>query len=80
MLRRRSLVGCLLGFLVLFSGPGYAGIEEGAIAFLKSLAEQAVKSLAETNTPRSERIKRFRVMFRQNFAVRSIGKFVLGSN
>jgi len=60
--------------------PAWAGIEEGADSFLRSLAGKAVQSLTQAETPRNERIKRFRVMFRENFAVRSIGKFVLGRN
>ena len=76
----RSLVGGLLAVLLLFGGPVHAGIEEGANAFLKSLVDQAVQSLTEADTPRPERIKKFRSMFRENFAVRSIGKFVLGRN
>ena len=76
----RSLVGGLLAVLVLFGGPVHAGIEEGANTFLKSLVDQAVQSLTEADTPRPERIKKFRSMFRENFAVRSIGKFVLGRN
>ena len=76
----RSLVGGLLAVLVLFGGPVHAGIEEGANAFLNALVDQAVKSLTEADTPHPERIKRFRHMFRENFAVRSIGKFVLGRN
>ena len=80
MLRRKSLIGGLLAFLVLFGGRANAGIEEGANAFLRSLADQAARSLTEADTPRPERIKRFRTMFRKNFAVRSIGKFVLGRN
>ncbi len=77
---RKSLFGGLLAVLVLFGGPARAGIEEGANTFLKSLVDQAVKSLTEAHTPHPERIKRFRYMFRENFAVRSIGKFVLGRN
>ncbi len=76
----RSLVGGLLAVLMLVGGPVHAGIEEGANAFLKSLVDQAVKTLTEADTPRPERIKKFRSMFRENFAVRSIGKFVLGRN
>ena len=76
----RSLVGGLLAVLVLLGGPVHAGIEEGATAFLNALVDQAVKSLTEADTPHPERIKRFRHMFRENFAVRSIGKFVLGRN
>jgi phospholipid transport system substrate-binding protein len=80
MRRCKSLFGGLLAVLVLFGGPARAGIEERANAFLRSLVDQAVKSLTEADTPRPERIKQFRSMFRGNFAVRSIGKFVLGRN
>ena len=80
LLRRRSLVGGLLAIVMLFSCQAVAGIEEGANALLKSLADQAIKSLTDADTPRPERIRRFRNMFRANFAVRSIGKFVLGRN
>lgn len=65
---------------LLAGGPAAAGIEDGASAFLKSLAEKAVTSLTGADAPRPERIERFRAMFRENFAVRSIGKFVLGRN
>ena len=80
MSRRKSLIGGLLALLLLFGGPAIAGSEEGANAFLRSLADQAARSLTDADIPRPERIKRFRTMFRKNFAVRSIGKFVLGRN
>jgi len=80
LLRRRSLVGGVLAVVMLFGCQADAGIEEGANALLKSLADQAIKSLTDADTPRPERIRRFRNMFRENFAVRSIGKFVLGRN
>ena len=80
LLRRTSLVGGVLAVLMLFGCQADAGIEEGANALLESLADQAIKSLTDADTPRPERIRRFRNMFRENFAVRSIGKFVLGRN
>jgi len=55
-----------------------AGLEEGASAFIRDLADEAVQSLTGKDVSRDERIKRFRQMFRNNFAVRSIGKFALG--
>ena len=80
MSKRRFLVGGLLAFFVMIGSTAHAGIEEGASTFLKTLADQAIESLTGADTPRSERIKRFRIIFRKNFAVRSIGKFVLGRN
>lgn len=78
----RPLLGALLvGVLVIgqaLSQPAHAGIEEGADAFVRSLADKAIQSLTEADVARAERVNRFRVMFKENFAVRSIGKFVLG--
>jgi phospholipid transport system substrate-binding protein len=42
------------------------------------MAQEALESLTQQGTSREERIKRFRKMFNAHFAVRSIGKFVLG--
>lgn len=80
LLKRLSLAAGLAGMLFVAAAPASAGIEEGASDFLRSLAGKAVESLTQPDTPRMERIKRFREMFRENFAVRSIGKFVLGRN
>lgn len=80
VLTRRTLLGGLTAVFLLAGGPASADIEAGANAFLKSLADKAVSSLTGADVPRPERIERFRVMFRDNFAVRSIGKFVLGRN
>jgi len=82
MFNRRALMGAALAAVMAaaVSGPAAAGIEEGADAFIKSLADRAIQSLTGKDTPRPERIKRFRAMFRENFAVKSIGKFVLGRN
>jgi phospholipid transport system substrate-binding protein len=52
----------------------------GAEKFINSLAHKAVASLSDKLASREMRINRFRAMFRKSFAVRSIGKFVLGRN
>jgi phospholipid transport system substrate-binding protein len=46
--------------------------------FIRSLAEKAIQSLTDPTTDRAIRIERFRKMFNDNFAVRSIGKRALG--
>jgi phospholipid transport system substrate-binding protein len=52
--------------------------EEGAAKFIKSLSDQAIKSLTTKNITRDERIVRFRKLFKERFAVRGIGKWILG--
>ena len=77
----RSLTGYFLGaFLASAILPALAGVEEGSEKFVRSLADKAVHSLTTADTPRLERIKRFRELFRESFAVTSVGKFVLGRN
>ena len=84
MLNRRRFLAVLLGaafILVLSLPPGgafAAGLEVRAEAFIQSMAQEALESLTQQGTSREERIKRFRKMFNAHFAVRSIGKFVLG--
>lgn len=53
-------------------------INSDARSFIRSLADQSIRSLIATNVPRAERIKRFRTLFDSHFAVRGIGKWILG--
>lgn len=84
MLNRRRFPAALLGLAFIFvlalppGGAFAAGLEARAEAFIQSLSVEAVESLTQPDTPREERIKRFRRLFNAHFAVRSIGKFVLG--
>ncbi len=84
MLNRRRFLAVLLGpafilVLALPSGRAFAaGLEVRAEALIQSMAQEAIESLTQQGTPREERIKRFRQLFNAHFAVRSIGKFVLG--
>ena len=82
MLRRHGIMAVFTcALIVMMLGTATAqtnNIEAGSSAFVKSLAENAIRSLASEDTDRAERIDRFRMMFNKNFAVRSIGKFVLG--
>ncbi len=52
--------------------------EKGAAKFIESLSDQAIKSLTTKNITRDERIIRFRKFFKKRFAVRGIGKWILG--
>ena len=51
---------------------------EGSANFIRSLAQKAIGSLTNPDVLREERIDRFRALFSDNFAVRSIGKRALG--
>lgn len=51
---------------------------EEARAFVESMADQAIQALTPTGISRGERIRRFRVLFNEDFAVHAIGVWVLG--
>lgn len=50
----------------------------GPAKFISSLAERAMTTLAKTDTASDDRHERFRELFNDAFAVKGIGKFVLG--
>lgn len=80
MLKRFSIPGLVLTGLLIIGWGTQAGantIEEGSRLFIQSVADKAIDSLTAKDTPKPERIKRFRMLFNDNFAVKSIGKFVL---
>jgi len=81
MVNRRSVARAIavLAIVFLWFTPAKSSeLEEGAEGFIRSLAEQAIQSLTDQSVSHAERVTRFRTMFNENFAVRSIGKFVLG--
>lgn len=55
-----------------------AGRDEAARQFIASLADRAIQALTTADIPRAERIRRFRTLFNDHFAVEDIGKWVLG--
>jgi phospholipid transport system substrate-binding protein len=81
MIKRLAIVGSLIGFVV-FSSMGTSvkadDIEGGSREFIQRMAKQAIEFLTASEISRAERVKRFRLLFNDRFAVRSIGKFVLG--
>ncbi len=81
MINRFGLVGALIGFIA-FSGLSFsaraAEIEEGSRQFIQAVADQAIKSLTAKDTAKAARVTQFRILFNEKFAVKSIGKFVLG--
>ncbi len=83
MYRRRFLslaAGLVFGLTLLGSGlQAHAGsLEENAQQYIEDLSDQAIKSLTAKGLTRDERIERFRTLFKERFAVRGIGKWILG--
>ncbi|MEK7820602.1 MAG: ABC transporter substrate-binding protein [Pseudomonadota bacterium] len=77
--RRRLLAaGAALAALGCFSFEAGAQAAPEAGAFIESLADKAVAALTEKNTPREERIRRFRLLLNEHFAVEIIARWVLG--
>lgn len=50
----------------------------GAGKFIEALADKAVAALTERDIARAERVRRFRAMLHENFAVATIARWVLG--
>ena len=46
--------------------------------FIESLADKAIAALTDKNTSREERVRRFRTLFNDHFAVEIIARWVLG--
>lgn len=82
MLARRTLIATAVALLVAATLPGSASANPGKKAedFVAALADQAVQSLTIPDISRTERVKRFRALFNQHFAVKSIGRWVLGKH
>lgn len=81
MFRRIGVIGAFIG-LVAMSGLNFgasaADMEDSSRQFIQKVADQVIESLASQDAPKTDRVERFRVLFNDSFAVKSIGKFVLG--
>ncbi|MBC8338024.1 MAG: ABC transporter substrate-binding protein [Rhodospirillales bacterium] len=76
----RTPVFVLAVALSLSKPAGATGLEEDAADFIRSLSQDAIESLTRKETAREARIGKFRDLFNKHFAVKSIGRFVLGRN
>ena len=76
MTRRSSVIGALLVSLMLLAPPREATAQD-ARAFVGTLGEQAIQVLGPSVAP-AQRLARFRELFRNDFDVPGIGRFVLG--
>ena len=87
MLRRREItvpwVASLFAVALLTAGglpqPAHADeFGDGAKKFVEVLADNAIRSLTVNDISKAERKSRFRKLITRNFAIKSIGRFVLG--
>ena len=76
---RRGVLAALAAALVLVAPPARADdLAVGAQKFVETLADDAIGALTQPDVPRDERINRFRTLFNDRFAVRAIGRHILG--
>lgn len=77
----RPLIAAVTTFVVVLAWTPVAsvatGLETDAARFIRSLADDAVRSLTDSKVPREERARHFRRLLNDRFAVRGIGRFVL---
>ena len=51
---------------------------EKAEAFISGLADQAIEAMTMPDVSKSDRIKRFKVLLNENFAIKTIARYVIG--
>ncbi len=80
MKKRHAILGVYVALLVLFfPAPGFSdNIGESAERFIASLADRAITSLTGEGITREKRAQRFRSLLIEHFAVKTIGRWVLG--
>ncbi|OHC80205.1 MAG: hypothetical protein A3G73_10395 [Rhodospirillales bacterium RIFCSPLOWO2_12_FULL_67_15] len=77
--RRRFLAASMaLAGIAGMPALAFAQASPGAGQFIESLADKAVAALTDKNTPREERVRRFRVLLHDHFAIEIIARWVLG--
>ena len=76
----RYLVVAWLSVALLAASPGGSRADDAdaAAAFLASMTYQAIEKLTDASLPVMEREQSFRSLFRANFDIPAIGRFVLG--
>lgn len=78
---RKSIYALFVAFVfALPQNAAAAELEEGAQAFIQSLASEAIAALTDPDKPRADRVGAFRTLFQEKFAVDAIGRWTLGRN
>ena len=79
MIKRREFLACCLAVLLAMPGARAQTLgDEEAGNFITSMADKAIAALTEEGISREQRVARFRGLLKENFAVSSIGRWVLG--
>lgn len=73
-----AAVATFLLAVCLAAAPAAAERGDAERQFVESLADRAIQALTVPDIPRAERIRRFRTLFNEHFAVEAIGRWVLG--
>ena len=76
MMRRSVAIGALFLTTLFFAAPRVAAAQD-ARAFVGTLGSQAIEVLGPNVAP-AQRLARFRELFRNDFDIPGIGRFVLG--
>lgn len=76
MMRRSVAIGALFLTILWFAAPQPAAAQD-ARAFVGTLGKQAIEVLGPNVAP-AQRLARFRELFRNDFDIPGIGRFVLG--
>lgn len=74
---RRAFLAAV-AVMALAAPPSLADSNSDATAFIQGLSDQAIASLTAAGISREEREARARVLLNDNFAIPTIGQFVLG--
>lgn len=78
MIIRREILVCCLVVLMAVPGARAEPVADGAGEFISSMAGKAIAALTEEGISREQKVARFRELLKENFAVKSIGRWVLG--
>ncbi len=78
VLRRLAVASFAVALLAAWPSNSRAGDADAASAFLASMTNQAIEKLTDASLPVMEREQSFRTLFRANFDIPAIGRFVLG--
>ena len=79
--QRFYLIGVLVLIMTMAVQPSSSRAEvsgDKAEAFISDLASQAIEVLTMSNVSQDDRVKHFRVLLNENFAVKTIARYVIG--
>ena len=79
--RRFCLMSTIVLILTIAFQPSTSQAEmsgKKAEAFISGLADQAIKAMTMPNVSKPDRVKRFKILLNENFAIKTIARYVIG--